>query len=538
MTPFRRRWPSRRARTSARRFAIAAVIAVCAAAPFAAQSPAAGACEKLAALTLPDTPIMSATAVPAGSFRVPGGRGRGGGSPPTVRAFCRVAAMSRPQVRFEVWLPQDWNGKFQGVGNGGTAGVIPYPAMLGALNRGYAVAGTDTGHVNNPDIPFDATWSLGHPELVVDYAYRSTHVAAEHGKAIARAFYNRQPSRAYFVGCSKGGQQALIEAQRYPGDYDGIIAGDPGNNHVRFYAGGHLWYALATLKDPESYIPPDRLPILTDAVNAACDRLDGIADGVIDDPRQCKFDPAVLMCKAGQDPQRCFTPKQVTTIKAIWSGARNSKGELVYPGLVPGAEAAAGGWASWVTGPKPFTSTHWYAQDGFFKNAVFEDPNWDFRTFDYDKDLAFALRKAGPAYDAIDPDLRKLATRGGKLIVYHGWNDPDISPLNSIAYYDQVTAFLSKHKAVGIGQTRDFFRLFMVPGMLHCTGGPGPDRFDALAALEQWVENGVAPDRIVASHSTEGKVDRTRPLCPYPQVAKWTGSGSSDDAANFTCGRR
>jgi feruloyl esterase len=483
---------------------------------------AGAACGRITSMSLPETVIESAVVVPAGPFQAPGARGRGGEARPEVPAFCRVSATAKPRIRFEVWLPHNWNGRFEGVGNGGTAGVIPYAAMIGALARGNAVAGTDTGHVNNPDIPFDATWGVGHPELIADYAYRSTHVVAENGKAIARAFYGRPAHHAYFVGCSKGGQQALVEAQRYPDDYDGIVAGDPANNHVRFYAGGHLWYSLALLKDPESYIPPGKLPLLTNAVNASCDRLDGIADGVIDDPRKCRFDPAVLMCKAGQDQETCFTPKQVTAIKAIWSGARNSKGGGVYPGLLPGGEAAPGGWASWVTGSKPFTSTHWFAQDGFFKNAVFENASWDFRTFDYDRDLAVALEKAGPQYDAVNPDLRPLARHGGKLILYHGFNDPDISPLNTIAYYEQITP-------------RDTARLFMVPGMLHCNGGPGPDQFDALTPLEQWVEQGVAPERIVAAHRTNGAVDRTRPLCPYPQVAKWSGTGSTDEAANFSC---
>ena len=523
------------------RLVIAGALAVSAAAPvvFASLSPkavVAGSCESLTSLTLPETTITSAVAVPAGPFQPTVARGRGGASP-TVPAFCRVSAVTTPQVRFEVWLPRDWNGRFEGVGNGGTAGVVPYAAMIAALNRGDAVAGTDTGHVNNPDIQFDATWGLGHPELVADYAYRSTHVTAENAKAVTRAFYDRPAAHAYFVGCSKGGQQAMVEAQRYPDDYDGIIAGDPANNHVRFYAGGHLWYSLATLKDPDSYIPPAKLPILTNAVNAACDRIDGIADGIIDDPRRCTFDPSALTCRAAQNPDECFTPKQVAAIKAIWSGPKNSKGEVVYPGLMPGAEAAPGGWGAWVTGAKPFTSTHWFAQDGFFKNTVFENPNWDFRTFDFERDLALALRKAGPIYDAIDPDLRRFANHGGKLLLYHGWNDPDISPLNTIAYYEQVRKFAAKHGGERIGRTGDVIRLFMVPGMLHCSGGPGPDQFDALTALEEWVEKSAAPERIVASHRTNGTVDRTRPLCVYPQVAKWNGTGSSDDAVNFSCTR-
>lgn len=348
------------------------------------------------------------------------------------------------------------------------------------------------------------------------------------GKAIVKEFYSRAAVHAYYVGCSKGGQQGMAEAQRYPDDYDGIVAGDPANNTTKFYAGAHLWYSLATLKDPDSYIPANKMSMLGGAVNAACDELDGIADGVLNDPRACKYDAAALTCTAGQDPALCFTPKQVAAVKMIWAGARTSKGELLYPGLMPGGEAGPGGWASWTTGTAPFTSSHWNAADGFFKFMVFDNPTWDFKTFNPDTDVAIAEKKVGADLDAFDPDLAPFKNRGGKLISYHGFSDPDISPLNSINYYEQVTA------AVG-GSTQDYFRLFLVPGMQHCQGGPGPSQFDALAALERWVEQGVAPDTMTASHLTGGKVDRTRPLCAYPKVAKWKGTGSTDEAENFTC---
>jgi feruloyl esterase len=447
-----------------------------------------------------------------------------------------VAARTKPAVNFEVWIPDTgWNGKFQGVGNGGMAGTISYGGMASALKRGYAVASTDTGHVSKGS--FDAAWALGRPDLIADFGHRGLHLTTVNGKKIAQAFYGKPAQHAYYVGCSKGGQQGLMEAQRYPEDYDGIIAGDPANNWTRFYAGGHLWYWLATTKDPASYIPASKIPILNDAVNAACDANDGVKDGVLEDPRTCNFDPAVLACRPGQDPATCFTSEQVRAVQDIWRGARTSSGELVYPGLAPGGEAGTGGWAAWTTGTAPSTGTHALAADGFFKNMVFDDPNWDFRSFNYDTDVNLALKKVGPLLDAVDPNLQPLQRRGAKLLVYHGWSDPDISPLNTIRYYESVVSGLQgkRSRDEGLKATQEFFRLFMVPGMQHCSGGPGTSTFDMLTALEDWVEKGKAPDVIPASHVAAGAVVRTRPLCLYPSVAAYTGSGSTDEAANFTC---
>ena len=488
-------------------------------------------CERLIDLDLPDTTITHAESTAAVGFTPPGGS-----AALDAPAFCRVAGVIAPAVNFEVWLPESgWNGKFQGIGNGGMAGAIYYDRMATALRRGYAAAATDTGHVS--DGVFDATWAFGRPDLIEDFGHRGLHLTTVNAKAITEAHYGRPPDYSYYVGCSKGGQQGLMEAQRYPEDYDGLVAGNPAHDWTSFYAGAHLWYSLATLDDPESYIPAGKLPLLGDAVNAACDGLDGIEDGVLDDPRACKFDPAELECAAGQDPETCFTAKQVEAVRAIWSGATNAAGERIYPGLVPGGEGTPGGWDRWVSGAEPFTSLHWLAAEGFFRNLVFDDLEWDFRSFDYDEDLAFALEKVGAALDAVDPDLRPLRDRGGKLLVYHGWSDADISPLSSIEYYEDVVSVVGAGRghAAALADTREFFRLFMAPGMGHCAGGPGPDRFDALTALEQWVEEGRAPERIVASRMRDGEVDRTRPLCPYPEVARWTGEGSTDDAANFEC---
>jgi feruloyl esterase len=480
-------------------------------------------------ISLPDTTITLSQSLPAGINPAPVG---------TIPVpICRVVGVAAPAIRFEVWMPSnDWNGKFQLVGNGGTAGVISYSAMAAALTRGYATASTDTGHVSSGS--FDSTWALGRPDLVADFGYRGTHVTAVNGKAITQAYYGHRPNYSYYVGCSKGGQQGLMEAQRFPEDFDGLIAGDPANNWTRFYAGSHLWYSIATLKDPESYIPASKTALLGNATRAACDAIDGVVDGVIDDPRKCKFDPAVLTCSAGQDPATCFTPKQVQAIKNIWSGVRTPSGEVVHPPLVPGAEDGPGGWAAWTTGSAPFTGLHFLAADGFFRYMVFENPSYDPFTFNFGSDLDFALAKVGPALDAVDPDLSALNRSNAKLIVYHGFSDPDISPLNSINYFESVVAFTAKKhddRHAALARTNEFFRLFMVPGMQHCAGGPGPNNFDMLTVLENWVEKAAAPTRVIASHITSGVVERTRPLCVYPNVAVYTGTGSTDNAANFVC---
>ena len=489
-------------------------------------------CAQLLDLALPDTTVRSAQLIPAGPFTPPGLS-----TPLDLPSFCRFVGVTTPAVNFEVWLPMTtWNGKFQGVGNGGMAGSISYAAMSTALKRGYATASTDTGHTAG-DLPFDASWALGRPDLVEDFGHRALHVTTVNAKSVVAAFYGEPPQYSYYVGCSKGGQQGLMEAQRYPEDYDGLIAGDPANDWTRFYAGAHLWYSLAILDDPESFIPPTKLQTLGDAVDAACDANDGIVDGVLQDPRRCDFEPADLTCPVGTDAPSRLTAKQVRAVERIWSGVSDATGKPIYPGLVPGGEAAPGGWSRWVTGEAPFTSLHWRGGEGFFRYFVFEDPDWDFRTFDFEADLEFALEKVGAAVDSNDPDLRPLRDRGGKLIVYHGWSDPDISPLSAIQYFEEVVETVSpgQGRMAALAETQDFFRLFMVPGMGHCRGGPGADQFDALTALERWVEQGIAPEQIVAARGVDDEVAWTRPLCPYPQVAQHTGTGNTDDAANFVC---
>jgi feruloyl esterase len=372
---------------------------------------------------------------------------------------------------------------------------------------------------------------------VVDFGYRAIHVMTDNSKKIVKQYYSQAAAHSYFVACSTGGRQSMMEAQRFPEDYDGIIAGAPAFNWSRFQTGGHLWDAAAVNKDPESYLPATKLKALGDAVNAACDTLDGIADGVIDDPRKCTFNAQALLCAAGKDDASCLTPKQAKAVNDIWAGSRTAGGELIYPGIARGAEAVQGGWNAYTTGTGPMTGTHWDQADNTMKYIIVGDADWQLSSFDVERDAANAVKKVGKTMDAFDADLSRFRARGGRLLMYHGFNDPNIAAQNTINYYEQVIATIKRGATAqdAMAQTQEFARLFMVPGMLHCGGGPGTSNFDMVAELEKWVEQKQPPASIIASHSTAGKVDRTRPLCPYPQSAVYSGSGGTDDAANFSC---
>jgi len=507
---------------------ILAIAALSAACPAWAQR----SCESLASVAMPGLTITSAASVSAGSFRLPGAAST---ATAQVPAFCRVAAMVNKEVRIELWMPKQWNQKLLGVGNGGLAGSISYAPMVKPLQQGYATSSTDTGHQG--DSTTDGEWALGHYERIVNFADRATHLMAEADKVILSAFYGAQPAHSYFSGCSQGGHEAMIEAQRYPADFDGIIAGDPANNWTHHYIGGHLWMALAM--DGDGYIPANKVHILADAVNQQCDALDGIQDGVLNDPRRCKFRPETLICK-GLDTSQCLTSAQVAAVQKIWSGLRTAEGQVIYPGLVPGGEAGPGGWASYITGNAPGKGRHNSLVLPFFKFMVFDDPNWDYKSFKFnatdgfDSDIDYTDSKLAALFNAVNPDLSGFKARGGKLIHYHGWSDPDITPLNSINYYESVMR-AQGGDVHGLRNTVEFYRLFMVPGMWHCQGGPGTTNFDMIEPLDRWADKGVAPDKVIASHVTNGVIDRTRPLCPYPQEAQWNGTGSTDDAANFVC---
>ena len=481
-------------------------------------------CESLASLTLPDTTITMAQTVAAGAFTMPGGGFMPSPvSPKSLPAFCRVAATLRPSkdsdIKIEVWLPADgWNGKFQGVGNGGWVGAIIYPALMEALQKGYASASTDTGHAGGP---MDGSFALGHPEKVTDFGYRAVHEMTVKAKAIVAAFYDKSAKYSYWNGCSSGGKQGLKEAQRYPNDYDGIIAGAPANYWTHLTA-ATMWVGAATHKDEASFIPPAKYKMMHEAAIKTCDAVDGLKDGLIDDPRRCHFDPKVLECQ-GADAPTCLTASQVEAAKKIYGPATNPRtGQAFFPGLEPGSEL---GWAFMAGGKEP--SEIGVAE---FRNIVYHDPNWDWRTFDFDKGITLAEKVDNNTITATDPNLKPFFSHGGKLLMYHGWTDPLIAPENSINYYTSVL-----DKMGGASKASGSIRLFMVPGMDHCGGGEGPNSFDSVSVMEQWVEKGDAPAQITAAHMAGGKVDRTRPLCTYPQVARYKGSGSIDAAASFVC---
>ncbi len=481
-------------------------------------------CESLVSLHLPNnTTITSAVFVG------------------TTPAHCEVLGVSRPTndslIHFEVLLPVAWNGKYLQAGNGGYGGSLATPlgGMLTALARGYAAGGTDMGHD-----AADPVWALGHPERIADWGYRANHVTAQAAKAIVHAYYGRSARLSYFQGCSDGGHEALMEAERFPEEFDGIIAGASAN-YWTHQSVAWVWEGAAALAHPGSGLPDDKLRLVTAAAVAACDGIDGLIDGLIDDPRNCHFDPATLQCHGPETPT-CLTAAQVAAVNKIYAGPRNPRtGEQIYPGLERGSEFAAitndplailvGSWNLLVSGPVPFLG------DLFFKQMVFNNLNWDFRTLDYDHDVAFADARMASIINSTSPDLSEFREHGGKLIMYHGWNDPLVNPRNSINYYQSVVAASRDEEGEdddgAARSTQRFLRLFMAPGMTHCLLGPGPNVFDTLSALEEWREHNRPPERIIASG---GAVPgRTRPLCVYPKVARYVGHGSINDAENFEC---
>ena len=483
----------------------------------------AAACERLASsLKLPHAVVTMAKAVTSGQFVPPAAPNAS--APPAaltdLPAFCRVALTLAPtadsDIKSEVWLPlSGWNGKFQQVGNGGWAGSIQYGALATALRRGYAAASTDSGHVGDT-----ASFALGHLEKLVDFGYRSVHETAVQSKATITAAYGNGPRLSYFNGCSGGGRQAFMEAQRYPTDFDGIIAGAPGynRNDQSFQL---VLASAATHKDEASFIPQPKLKLLHDNALKACDGRDGLVDGLIGDPMRCSANPEVLACKGGDGPD-CLTPAQVAAAKKVYSPVIHPKtGEQIFPGVEAGSEPR---WTINAGGPRPLGMS-----DDFFKYVVFQDPKWDFRTLDVEKHLELARKADGGTISIFKPDIKSFVDRGGKLLIYHGWGDTNVPPRSSVIYYEKVAASLGAQK------TYDSVRLFMAPGMGHCGGGEGPNVFDTVSALEEWKERGKAPAEMIASKLEGDKVVRTRPLCPYPQLAQYKGSGSIDKAENFVC---
>lgn len=518
------------------------VLAGASAAPATLEAPPASpaACDALANLTLPDTTITSSKAVPAGAFTPPGGRaGRGSTELP---ALCQVHGVIAPtphsHIQFEVWLPvANWNGRLQVVGNGGLAGTIGYPAMATAVRDGFAAASTDTGHASTES----PTW-LEDRERLIDYSYRGLHMTTVNAKAIVHAYYSEQAKWAYYTGCSTGGKQGLMEAQRYPTDFDGILAGDAANFWTHQMA-SEVWNGAVT-STPETNLPKEKLELLQDATLKACDALDGAADGLVSDPEHCHFDPAKLQCK-DTDSGTCLTPAQVGAVRKIYDGPVNPRtGKRLYPGLYPGGEL---GWAANTVINK--TTKSGVSSYDFWGYAFYHKADWPFPTFDFDKDVQRADEDLAPITNATSPNLEEFRRLGHKLIYYHGAADPLIPARNGIDYFESVVSFEK-----GLQRTQSFYRAFLVPGLYHCSGGPGPIAFgtslpapadqrdadhDALRALERWVETGTAPATIIGSKYVDNDpakgVAFQRPLCPHPQVAHYKGSGDMKDAASFTC---
>lgn len=490
-------------------------------------------CSALQTISLAQVTITAVELVPAGT-PAPGRGGRGGAGEP-LPAHCRVAATLTPSadshIEMELWLPtENWNGKFLAVGNGGWAGSISFGAMASGLRRGYATASNDTGHKGG-----SAAFALGHPEKLIDFGYRAMHEMVVQSKAIVETFYRRGPESSYYQGCSTGGRQGMMAAQRFPDDFDAIVAGAPVYNMVHLNV-SQVSLQVGMLENPPSLVPTEKKALLADAVVAACDGRDGVEDGIVSEPRACTFDPAVLACKSGDEPD-CLTAAQVENARSAYLPVATGDGALVYPGRSLGFES---GWRI----PTPGAPLNPLFTD-MVRYVGRQDPAWEPTTFDLETDLALALDHAG-FIEASDPDLSAFKARGGKLLLWHGWADPGPAPENTIDYYEAVDS------ALGGSQTdqsqKDWLRLFLMPGVGHCGGGVGPDQADFLGAIERWKEQSVAPDRITAVRpagrggrgpSSEGvggpATPMSRPLCPFPQVARFNGSGSTDDASNFTC---
>lgn len=485
-------------------------------------APIARSCASLASIRSANMRVDIAESVPAGNFRFDVKRpGTNPQSHEDLPQFCRIAATLTPtpasDIKIELWLPETWNGKFQAVGNGQWAGSISFGAMARALRAGYATASTDTGH---QAFSTDGSWALGQPEKVIDYSWRSEHEMTVKSKELITAFYDQAPKRSYWNGCSTGGRQGLKEATLFPNEFDGLVIGAPAN----LRANRNAWQLQISQKidrNRAGAVSLEKMRHVHAEVLKACDALDGVADGLLENPRACKFDPASLLCK-GAETGTCLTAPQVDVVRAFTTPGKLSNGEVYQPGLSWGSELApygnrVPGWASWMdTSQEPPPADN-------YMYMVYQDAKWNWRTFDVDKALPPAI-KANAVETAYAKDLEGFLKRG-KIIFFQGWGDPSVAPEAIIQYYEQV-AKMAPEAA----------RLFMAPGMGHCSGGDGATNgFDLVGALDAWVEHGEAPDRVTAAKTTAGQVLRTRPLCPFPQVARYDGSGSSNDASNFSC---
>jgi feruloyl esterase len=527
-------------------------------------------CTNLSSAQLPDTTITSATDNTTGVFVPPGSAPITG-----LPHFCRVTATLTPtsdsSIKIEIWLPETtWNGRFLGTGGGGFQGVISYSALASGIQAGFAATNSDLGTgssgcnplycgsngmttplataFGNPGVP--TTGLFGHPERIKDFGFRAIHLMTVRGKEIANAFYGQNANKAYFAGCSTGGQNALMEAQRFPDDYDGILAGAAAFNRTHLHmAGLSSWQN--THASAGRFIQPGQMTLINKAVLAQCVGQDGGAstDQFLTDPRDCHFDPKALLCTGGKVPPACLTADQVTTIQNYYAGTIDPvNGQVINPGSERGNETdsiVALGLFFQEQLPEPAFDGlfYWVFGSGFGQQSSAVN----FANFDFHHNVDTVDDQLAKVLNANSTDLDDFRDHGGKLLMYHGWADPLIPSQSSINYFNALVgnngqgfqqASFNSNASPALGRTQSYARLFMVPGMYHCSGGPGPNTFDGLGPLVNWVENGVAPDTIVATkfvNDTPPAVQMTRPLCVFPKVAKYTGSGSTSMAANFTC---
>jgi feruloyl esterase len=470
-----------------------------------------------------DAPAGQPGAQAAGAPGARGGRGRDGGQgggraaapPMPIPEHCRVQMVLKPSsdsnINAELWLPtQNWNGKFLAVGNGGFGGSIQgYGDMQIALRGGYATAGNDTGH-SAADGP-NGMFALGHPEKIVDFAYRAMHEMTATSKKVVDKYYGKAPQFSYYKGCSTGGRQAVMAAQRYPNDFDGIIGGALANRHIQMHTSG-VYRGIEVTRNPELALSQEKATLVNNLVMNTCDTL---KEGFLNNPRACKVDFSKLACSGTTDEPSCLTKGQLKSVETFYGGLKNSKGELIFSGQALGNP---------INARRPIAEG---GQPGGGYDTVriwgFQNENYDWKTFDLDRDMPIINKKVG-FVDAVDPDLKKFKAHGGKLLLYAGWSDTTITPENTVLYYESVLKEMGKDQA-------NWTRLFLVPGMAHCGGGPGINAIDTLGTLEQWREKGLAPNQIMGTSNS----GMSRPVCPYPQYSAYKGSGDLKDAANWSC---
>jgi feruloyl esterase len=514
---------------------------------------AATACTNLVGMSLANGTITSAVDV-TGPFTTTASSGSATITVSAPFAFCKVTANLTPtsdsSIGMELWMPDaaHWNGKFLGVGNGALTGAIWHTSMARPLYAGYAVANSNLGHNAT-----SANWANGHPEKLIDYAYRGDHVTAVASKSIVSAYYNSAAQHSYFHGCSNGGHQALMEAQRYPEDYEAIIAGAPWNQWT------HQVVEFISRAEALEHLDPSKRAMITSAVIAQCGGRDGgvAADGYLNEPQSCQFKPSALLCSGPNGPN-CLTSDEVAAVEKVYAGPSNPRtGQSLFPGFERGSEFGWVGFGSFV--------------NNLFQNIAFVNPTFDFHNFDFDSDVAFLDASLTPLIDSNSPDLSQFKARGGKLIMWQGWTDTTLEPRNSVNYYNSVVAVtggglhmspglldeagdngrLHSHRRQYLEDTQEYFRLFQAPGVNHCGGGNGPNSsfaytlanavgpldadHDILAALDRWATHGTAPDQFIASHFTGTVADKTRPVCAYPQIARYDGHGDPNVPTSWSC---